>query len=123
MTDGSTSAQPRFRLAIVHVYTTIILFDVADSRPYPCRGGGIAGLALAVTLGQYEDPMSPILIDLYEAGPEITTVGAGISVWPRTWEVMRYLGVYDQLASEAVKAGGTANDGQMSRSLHCWTVC
>ncbi|RPD54132.1 FAD/NAD(P)-binding domain-containing protein [Lentinus tigrinus ALCF2SS1-7] len=88
MPDGSAptaslGATPRFRLAIV--------------------GGGIAGLTLAITLGRYEDRGSPIKIDLYEAGPEITTVGAGISVWTRTWEVMRQLGIYDELAGEAVR--------------------
>ncbi|KAM5530281.1 hypothetical protein V8D89_016060 [Ganoderma adspersum] len=93
MPDGSSPAKPRFRLAIV--------------------GGGIAGLTLAVTLGRYEQSDSPIQIDLYESGPEITTVGAGISVWPRTWAVMRALGLYDQLASEAVKeAGGKDGDLQ-----------
>ncbi|KAI1794422.1 hypothetical protein LXA43DRAFT_1059245 [Ganoderma leucocontextum] len=88
MPEGSSAVKPRFRLAIV--------------------GGGIAGLTLAVALGRYEQSSSPIQVDLYESGPEITTVGAGISVWPRTWAVMRALGLYDQLASEAVK---TANGG------------
>ncbi len=75
-------------------------------------GGGIAGLTLAVTLGRYEQATSPIQIDLYESGPEITTAGAGISVWPRTWAVMRALGFYDQLASEAVKEAG-GGDGDL----------
>lgn len=81
------------------------------------RGGGIAGLALAVTLGLYEDPQSParIQIDMYEANAEITTVGAGISVWPRTWEVMQYLGLYEELEMEAVKERGRESDGEMSK--------
>ncbi|TFK84180.1 FAD/NAD(P)-binding domain-containing protein [Polyporus arcularius HHB13444] len=45
---------------------------------------------------------------MYEAGPEITTVGAGISVWPRTWVIMRELGLYEELASEAVKANDSS---------------
>ncbi|KAI9070227.1 FAD/NAD(P)-binding domain-containing protein [Trametes sanguinea] len=87
MPDGSTSAKPRYRLAIV--------------------GGGIAGLTLAVTLGRYaEDGSTPIEVHMYESGPEITTVGAGISVWPRTWHIMRQLGLYEQLAEQSVQPPG-----------------
>ncbi|KAI0352415.1 FAD/NAD(P)-binding domain-containing protein [Trametes cingulata] len=90
MPDGSTSTQPRFRLAIV--------------------GGGIAGLTLAVALGHYENRASPIEVHLYEAGPEITTVGAGISVWPRTWSVMRHLDLYEQLSRASVQSLGNEGD-------------
>ena len=55
---------------------------------------------------------------MYEAGPEITTVGAGISVWPRTWDVMRWLVMYDDLAREAVKAGSGSENGELSVYLH-----
>ena len=47
---------------------------------------------------------------MYEAGHEITTVGAGISVWPRTWTVMRALGLYDELLTQAVRH--TGGDGK-----------
>ena len=66
-----------------------------------------------MALGHFEQASSPIQVDLYESGPEITTVGAGISVWPRTWAVMRALGLYDQLASQEVKAAD-AEDGALS---------
>ncbi|OSD01849.1 FAD/NAD(P)-binding domain-containing protein [Trametes coccinea BRFM310] len=90
MPDGSTSAKPRFRLAIV--------------------GGGIAGLTLAVTLGRYaEKDSAPIEVHMYESGPEITTVGAGISVWPRTWDVMRHLELFEQLAEQSVQPPGRQN--------------
>ncbi|KAI0640657.1 hypothetical protein C8Q79DRAFT_1004238 [Trametes meyenii] len=91
MPDGSFSYKPRFRLAII--------------------GGGIAGLTLAVALGHYEDRSAPIEVHMYEAGAEITTVGAGISVWPRTWAVMRHLGLYEQLAQASVQAPGPGSDG------------
>ncbi|KAH9929891.1 uncharacterized protein BXZ73DRAFT_101954 [Epithele typhae] len=83
MPNDSPPTQPRFRLAIA--------------------GSGIAGLTLAIALGQFDDPVSPVEIDIYESGPEITTVGAGISVWPRTWAIMRRLGLHDELMQEAVK--------------------
>ena len=53
---------------------------------------------------------------MYESGPEITTVGAGISVWERTWDTMRQLGLYEELAQQAVrdqkaKDVGSASNG------------
>ena len=113
MPDGSPAVRSRFRLAIVYVVVAPLVFVlwVIHNTDWICSGGGIAGLTLAVALGRYEQSTSPIQIDLYESGPEITTVGAGISVWPRTWAVMRALGLYDELANEAVKeAGGEDGD-------------
>ena len=117
MPDGSPAAKPRFRLAIVYVANPLESY-AADYLTFCVlhSGGGIAGLTLAVALGHFEQASSPIQVDLYESGPEITTVGAGISVWPRTWAVMRALGLYDQLASQAVKAAD-AEDGALSMWL------
>ena len=71
-----------------------------------------------MTLGHYADPSSPIQIDMYEAGPEITTVGAGISVWPRTWVVMREMGLYEELVSEAVRSKDISGGDQLSECMH-----
>lgn len=65
---------------------------------YVHSGAGIAGLALATVLGKYEQKESPLEVDIYERHPGITTFGAGISVWQRTWRVMQLLGIDDQLA-------------------------
>ncbi|KDQ56307.1 hypothetical protein JAAARDRAFT_79353 [Jaapia argillacea MUCL 33604] len=62
-------------------------------------GGGIGGLALAVTLGKY----STIPVDIYEAASELTTIGAGISVWRRTWRIMQLLGLDIELAKKAIQ--------------------
>lgn len=93
---------PRFRVAIVCVLRRYEALHVCTTNLDACRGGGIAGLTLAVALGKSQDPGSTIRIDMYEAGSEITTVGAGISVWARTWTIMRALGIYDDLASSAI---------------------
>lgn len=61
-------------------------------------GAGIAGLALATVLGKYEQKDSPLEVNIYERHTGITTFGAGISVWQRTWRVMQLLGIDDQLA-------------------------
>ncbi|KAF9540926.1 hypothetical protein CPC08DRAFT_598925, partial [Agrocybe pediades] len=55
-------------------------------------GGGIGGLTLAVALSQLQlDHL--IEIDIYEAAPELTQVGAGITFWPRTWDILEKLGL------------------------------
>ncbi|KAL5492945.1 hypothetical protein ACEPAI_4393 [Sanghuangporus weigelae] len=63
-------------------------------------GGGIGGLSLAVVLGKHCDD---IQIDLYEALPQFTEIGAGISVWKRTWFIMQELGLDETLGKMAVQ--------------------
>ncbi|GBE78862.1 6-methylsalicylic acid decarboxylase atA [Sparassis crispa] len=77
------AAKPKFRVAIC--------------------GGGMGGLALASTLGCYAHPGFPLEVHLYEAATEISTVGAGISVWPRTWRILELLGLRDQVARASVE--------------------
>ncbi|KAH7928888.1 FAD/NAD(P)-binding domain-containing protein [Leucogyrophana mollusca] len=60
-------------------------------------GAGIGGLVLALTIGKY----SNLPIDLYEAQSEITTVGAGISIWRRTMEILEELGLSEDIAKVA----------------------
>lgn len=59
-------------------------------------GAGIGGLVLAITIGKFAG--SGIHIDLYEAHDAITTAGAGITLWPRTVEIMKELGMYDEMS-------------------------
>ncbi|KAH8119851.1 hypothetical protein DFH11DRAFT_11993 [Phellopilus nigrolimitatus] len=63
-------------------------------------GGGIGGLSLAVVLNKY---CSDVQIDLYEAAPQFTEIGAGISVWKRTWFIMQLLGLDASLGKMTVK--------------------
>lgn len=71
---------------------TVIFLDIS--------GGGPGGLALAVTLARYNNPVCPIAVDIYESQPQLATVGAGISVWPRTHALLRRLGLMDMLKGE-----------------------
>lgn len=59
-------------------------------------GGGIGGLTAAAFLGRagYD-------VTLYERAPEITPIGAGISLWPNGVKVMHWLGVGDELSALA----------------------
>ncbi|KAG2076333.1 FAD/NAD(P)-binding domain-containing protein [Suillus decipiens] len=76
-----TLADPKFRVAIC--------------------GAGIGGLALAVTIGKFAD--QDIRIDLYEAHDAITAVGAGIVIPSRTLDVMRELGIYEEISRISTK--------------------
>ncbi|KAI9061056.1 FAD/NAD-P-binding domain-containing protein [Trametes sanguinea] len=77
-------------------------------------GGGIAGLTLAATIYKHAPADSPVNVNIYEADSEVRTAGAGITVWPRTWDVMRQLGLYDALSAVAVKSSTEA--GPMHKS-------
>lgn len=64
-------------------------------------GGGIGGLAFAVILSRFAGP--EIEVDVYEAAHEISTVGAGIALWPRTWQIFQELGLDKQLQAKLVE--------------------
>ncbi|KAJ4470426.1 hypothetical protein J3R30DRAFT_1218896 [Lentinula aciculospora] len=72
--SGSTSRVTKFRIAIV--------------------GGGIGGLACAVALKNHPN----VEIDLYEQAAQITEIGAGIVIWPRTWDILKSMGLEKDLA-------------------------
>ena len=72
-------------------------FGAAEFRG---SGGGVGGLSLAVVLGKY---CSDINIDLYEALPQFTEIGAGISIWKRTWVILKELGLDVGLEKLAVE--------------------
>ncbi|KAH7928890.1 FAD/NAD(P)-binding domain-containing protein [Leucogyrophana mollusca] len=75
-------------------------------------GAGIGGLLLAVTIGKY----SNVPIDLYEAHSEVTTTGAGISIWRRTMVIMQELGLYEDLAKVASRAPDSSHGPYVRRS-------
>ncbi|KAJ3971815.1 salicylate hydroxylase [Lentinula raphanica] len=58
-------------------------------------GGGIGGLACAVALKKQTN----LTINLYEQAAQITEIGAGVVIWPRTWEVLKSLGLENELSA------------------------
>ena len=38
-------------------------------------------------------------VHLYESAAKLTEIGAGISLWPRGWEIMKALNMEDDLAA------------------------
>ncbi|KAF8888107.1 salicylate hydroxylase [Infundibulicybe gibba] len=63
-------------------------------------GGGIGGLTAAVALGQYPN----IEVEVYEAATKFGELGAGIGIFPRPWQIMKKLGLdQDLLKSTEIK--------------------
>ncbi|VDB82785.1 unnamed protein product [Peniophora sp. CBMAI 1063] len=63
-------------------------------------GAGPGGLTLAVALSKFSDSQCPVIVDLYESQPHIGTIGAGLSVWPRTRTPLTELGLMQHLQGE-----------------------
>jgi len=43
-------------------------------------------------LAAYLSRSAAILVDIYETKSEISTIGAGIAIWKRSWQVLEELG-------------------------------
>ncbi|KAJ4477473.1 hypothetical protein J3R30DRAFT_3756022 [Lentinula aciculospora] len=56
-------------------------------------GGGIGGLTFAVALKECTN----IQVDLYEQAHQITEIGAGITLWHRGYEILKLLGLKEDL--------------------------
>ena len=57
----------------------------------------MGGLALSAALHMF-DKSNKLEINLYEGAHQITEIGAGIGMWPRTWKIMKELGFDEALA-------------------------
>ena len=62
-------------------------------------GGGIGGLTLASVLAKFS---KDIQIDIYESASEFSEIGAGITVWRRTWRIMEMIGLNEGLRDLAI---------------------
>ena len=79
-----------------------MFFPVQDSDDVVMRsGGGIGGVTLALVLGKYAG--HDIQVDLYEAKGGFSEIGAGISIWNRTWFILKSLGLGKSIGEVAVK--------------------
>lgn len=63
-------------------------------------GGGIGGLALALVLHKFSK--QDIQVDLYEAKNGFSEIGAGITIWKRTWFILKLLGLEGSIGQIAV---------------------
>ncbi|KAL1716835.1 hypothetical protein EV715DRAFT_204573 [Schizophyllum commune] len=74
-------------------------------------GGGIGGLAFVLAMQRFCD-MSKYSINVYEAATKISQIGAGITVWPRTIEMLADLGMGEDFEAFCV-------DNEQLRSFVC----
>nr|AGK29859.1 FAD-binding protein [Volvariella volvacea] len=59
-------------------------------------GGGLGGLIAARAILCKTGPEA-VEIDVYEATSKMTEIGAGIVIWPRTWSILKKLGMEEYL--------------------------
>lgn len=65
---------------------------------YRLRGAGIGGLTLSAALGALQrGSESSIEVDLYESASIISEIGAGITLWPRVWKIMKAIDLGEKL--------------------------
>lgn len=60
-------------------------------------GGGIAGLTVAIALSRLNQNKD-IKIDIYEGAHAFTEIGAGIGLWKRPYDILKKLGLAEDLA-------------------------
>lgn len=80
-------------------------------------GGGIGGLAFGVALAK----VPGIEVHIYEAANAFTDIGAGIGTWSRGWEVLKKLGLGQELGSlaEPVAAKEGPSESPSFREIGC----
>ncbi|KAJ6620964.1 FAD/NAD-P-binding domain-containing protein [Mycena sp. CBHHK59/15] len=68
-------------------------------------GCGIGGLALAAFIGRFakENPKGRIAVDIYEAKPEVSTIGNGVAIWKRSWQALQDLGFEEDIVKKGFK--------------------
>jgi 2-polyprenyl-6-methoxyphenol hydroxylase-like FAD-dependent oxidoreductase len=79
-------------------------------------GGGIGGLTLALALSKSRFHET-IIVNIYEAAPELSEIGAGIAFLPRTWEILKILGLAEALADRLTHPPGTKPSKSLLSSL------
>ncbi|KAI1789077.1 hypothetical protein LXA43DRAFT_594825 [Ganoderma leucocontextum] len=62
----------------------------------------MGGLVLGLCLKKYAPDLD---FDIYESATELTELGAGISMSPRTWSIIKMLGLGDELITTTGTAG------------------
>ena len=64
---------------------------------------------MATALTRMSSERKDIHVDIYESAREFAEIGAGIGIWPRGWEVIRSLGLEDDLRAVATVTGKPVN--------------
>lgn len=72
-------------------------------------GSGIAGLCLVARLVQLNS--DAIRVDIYESAPASVEVGAGLTLWGRVCEVLRYMNLEDACTRQSVIVASSRGAG------------
>ncbi|KJA17344.1 hypothetical protein HYPSUDRAFT_1023812 [Hypholoma sublateritium FD-334 SS-4] len=92
------SSVPSTTAPIHHPYHLIYQCQWIQHQNCAWLSCGIGGLSLAVALSHlHVDDTAQI--DVYESAAKLTEIGAGISLWPRGWEILKALNMEDDLAA------------------------
>ncbi|KAF7333435.1 FAD NAD-binding domain-containing protein [Mycena venus] len=91
-------------------------------------GCGIGGLALAAFISRFtkENSDGRITVDIYEAKPEVSTIGAGVAIWKRSWQVLQDLGFEAEFIKKGFKVpkDGECNSESLRVTiLKAYSVC
>ena len=105
---GALNNPAKFRVAIMYVLhpcncrSKTVLTIILRSN----SGAGLGGLIFALLMQKHAQ--DTVEVDIYESARELTEIGAGVAMWPRIWEIVRYLGLEDELLeiSGAGRMGG-----------------
>ncbi|KAG6876962.1 hypothetical protein C0993_011576, partial [Termitomyces sp. T159_Od127] len=81
--------------------------------PYVTSGGGIGGLALAAFICFYS---KDIAVDVYETKNEISSIGAGIAIWKRTWQTLQDIGLEEEVKKRNISLPKDGEDGPLTVS-------
>ena len=54
-------------------------------------------MTTAIALTHFTKESKDIKIDVYEAAPKFTEIGAGFGFWSRPWKILKKLGLTDSL--------------------------
>lgn len=80
-------------------------------------GGGICGLTTAIAIAKLSRDKD-IHIDIYEASQAFTEVGAGVTVWRRPWQILKTLGLTEDLLKVTASAGPANEPGTHAFKLY-----
>ena len=89
------STSPRLRVAIAYVAAIfLIIITLVPTAIRLPSGAGLGGLVLALSL---QKNCPDVTFNVYEAAHQLGEIGAGIGVWPRVWEILRQLGLEEDM--------------------------
>ncbi|CAO2658838.1 Nn.00g065610.m01.CDS01 [Neocucurbitaria sp. VM-36] len=77
-------------------------------------GGGPGGLATAIALSK----IPSVDVHIYEQSKELREIGAGISIGPNSWKILKLLGVADTLTSGHATHTVLNLNGRSGEELH-----